>query len=361
MKYGFAITTSLVSAGALFLACSAEDPAPPPVAGLAGATSTPGAGGAPPVGAAGSAPATTAGTGPTSSGGATSEGQGGAPTLQAGAGTGPVGGGDPAAGGAPAAAGGAPAGGAGGAPGTELTLQELVGPMDGHLFIVPCSPTQSDDCLGAGWTSTFLDPGMFHQCVGVAPQSRLEARIDFPVGGEPGVAYDVDMHFYGIMEPRVYANVTRDAAPGAPSPDERGTPTPFATLNPGATNYLAGDNNYNTYELRVLNQNGEEVSAHFLNADVRDGHFTLAINYEKTLRLIGGGALRLQIVDANCRQIKNCTTPGRPCAPKARTIDISAADPQPAANALQQPALGVSPEDAGQWFLLDVLDFAVAE
>lgn len=363
MKYGLAITTSLVSAGALFLACSAEDPAPPPVAGLAGATSTPGAGDPPPVGAAGSAPATTPGTGPTSSGGATSEGQGGAPALQAGAGTGPVGGGDnPAAGGAPAAAGGAPAGGAGGAAPTDLTLQQLVGGLDGHLFVVPCGDTPgSDDCAGAGWTSNFQDPGMNHNCVGTP--ARLDARIDFPIGGEPGVAYDVDMHFYGIMEPRQYANVTRDAQPNRPSLQPGGAP-PFAVLNPGATNYLAGDNNYNTYELRVLNENDQEVAAYFLNADTQDGHYTFNINYGKTIELIGGGTLRLQIVDANCRQIKNCgggSNGGANCANQAQTVDISGAAPQPPANALQQPALGVSPAHAGQWFLLDVLDFATAE
>jgi hypothetical protein len=253
--------------------------------------------------------------------------------------------------------------GMGGAPALppELTIDELVGPLDGHLFVVPCGDTpNTDDCNGFGWTSTFQDPGMNHVCVG--NPARLDAVINFPVGGEPGTVYDVDMHFYGVMEPRQYANVTREAGGGTPSRETGGTPTPFATLNtPGATNYLAGDNNYNTYELHVLNQNGQEVAAYFLNADAGTGHYTLGIDYGKTLQLIGGGTLRLQIADANCRQIKNCgTNQGVPCAPKARSVDISEADPQPAANTLQQPGLGRDPEHSGQWFLLDVLDFAEA-
>jgi hypothetical protein len=237
--------------------------------------------------------------------------------------------------------------------------------LDGHLFAVPCGDTPaSDDCAGGGWTSTFLDPGTSHACVG--NPARLEARIDFPIGGEPGTVYDVDMHFYGTMEPRQYGNVTREAGGDPSNRNPGGTPTPFATLNtPGATNYLGlGDNNYNTYELHVLDQNDQEVAAYFLNSDVGTNHYTFAIDYGKTLQLVGGGTLRLQIVDANCRQIKNCGAQGSgggvACANQARTIDISDADPQPAANALQQPGLGRAPEHSGQWFLLDVLDFAEA-
>jgi hypothetical protein len=126
----------------------------------------------------------------------------------------------------------------------------------------------------------------------------------------------------------------------------------------GAGNYLStGDNNYNTYELHVLNDAGQEVRVYFLNADTQTGHYTFGVSYEETLELIGGGVMRLQIADANCRQIKNCGPGGVPCAGKAQTIDISAADPQPAPGLLQQPALGKSPEHSGQWFLLDVLGF----
>jgi hypothetical protein len=289
---------------------------------------------------------------------ASNEGQAGT-TFNAG-----MGGGSPGTGaGGAAEPGDMSTAGAGGAPALppELDLEELVGPIDGHLFVVPCGDTpNTDDCNGFGWTSTFQDPGVNHVCVG--NPARLDAVINFPVGGEAGTVYDVDMHFYGVMEPRQYANVTREAGGGSPSREAGGTPTPFATLNAGATNYLAGDNNYNTYELHVLNQDAQEVAVYFLNADAGDGHYTLGIDYAKTLQLVGGGTLRLQIADANCRQIKNCgTNAGVPCTPKARSIDISDAVPQPAANALQQPGLGRDPEHSGQWFLIDVLGFSAAE
>lgn len=365
MKHSLAFT-SLVWAGALVLGCGADDSDPPPVVAAPAATPAPGT---PAPGATPGAPTTTptestptTGTTPTST-----EGQGGA-SFNGGVGMeAPAGGAAPpamgAAGTAPADMGAAGTGEVPPPPApTELSLQELVGPLDGHLFVVPCGDTPAqDDCNGAGWTSTFLDPGVNHTCATTgAGTGRLEARIDFPIGGEAGVAYDVDFHFYGIMEPRQYANVTRDAAPGRPTLQPSAA-TAFATLNPGATNYLAGDNNYNTYELRVLNPAGQEVAAYFLNADTQDGHYTLGIDYQKTLQVIGGGTLRLQIVDANCRQIKNCgpgSGGGVACAQQVRTIDISGADPAPA---LQQPAFGGDPAHAGQWFLIDVLDFAAAQ
>jgi hypothetical protein len=249
-------------------------------------------------------------------------------------------------------AGGANPGGAGGAPPGELTLDELVGGMDGHLFSVACGDTpNTDDCNGEGWRS---NGGPINACA----NGRLDARIDFPVAGVPGARYGVRMHFYGVMEPRNYGNVVTRDAQGRPSLAAGGTPTPFGSMLAGAGNYLStGDNNYNTYELHVLNDAGQEVRVYFLNADTQTGHYTFGISYEKTLELVGGGTLRLQIADANCRQIKNCGPGGVPCAGKAQTVDISAADPQPAPGLLQQPALGKSPEHSGQWFLLDVLGF----
>lgn len=277
------------------------------------------------------------------------EGQAGAPIApSAGGGTSSAGAGNMSA----AGMAGAPAAGAAGAGPTELTLDELVGDIDGHLFSVACGDTPAaDDCNGEGWRS---NGGPLNLCA----NGRLDARIDFPIGGVPGTRYDVDIHFYGVMEPRNYGNVAMREAAGRPSLAQGGTPTPFATMPAGAGNYLStGDNNYNTYELHVLDENGQEVRVHFLNADTQTGHYTFGINYEKTIELVGGGVLRLQIADANCRQIKNCGSGNIPCSGKAQEVDISAADPQPPAGALDQPGLGKDPEHSGQWFLMDALSF----
>ncbi len=241
-------------------------------------------------------------------------------------------------------------GGSGGEMPPALTLADLVGKLDGHLLQTPCGDTPStDDCSGGGWKSNAVQGDT--QCQGGA----LEADIEFPIGGEPGVVYETNMHFYGVMEPREYGNVATRAQQQRPD-QEPGGNISFAWMEAGAGNYLsAGDNNYNTYEMHVFDQNGQETMIYFFNADTGTGHYTFAISYEQPIQLIGGGKVQLRVFDANCRQIKNCGPGGWPCADKARRVDIQAADPQP--QGLEQPGLGLDPAHSGQWWLIDVLDF----
>jgi hypothetical protein len=246
------------------------------------------------------------------------------------------------------------AGTSGGVP----TVAELVGNLDGHLIITPCGDQpSSDDCAGGGWRSSAVDNGANHACSG----GRLEAIINFPIGGVDGVEYDVLMHFYGIMEPRQYSNVMREA--GGATNRTGGTPTGWATATGTAAVYSMGDNNYNTYEIRVSDHNDMPVAQYFMNSDSGTGHYTMITNYEKTITLIGGGSVRLRVYDANCREIKNCGPnggSGAACATNARSVDVSAAMPQPGQMPpLQQPGLGLGAQYSGQWWFIDVKSVAL--
>jgi hypothetical protein len=302
----------------------------------------------------------TAGTGQA---GSAQGGSGGSGTLagSGGKGGGSMGGtssGGGGAGGGTATGGASTAGSAGmaGGAGDVPTPATLAPGLDGHLITTPCrDQPMTDDCDSGGWKSTAVDNFASHACM----NGRLEANIPFKVGGTPGATYDVTMHFYGVMEPRQYANVMREAM-GDPNLNG-GTPTPWAEAPGGTTITGAGDQNYNTYEIHVYNQTNQEVRAYFLNADNGTGHYTMLINYEKTIKVIGGGEVRLRVFDQNCRMIKNCgSSGGWPCASKARSVDIAAASPAPAAAQLTQPGLGLAPEHAGQWWLIDVTKVAVA-
>lgn len=234
----------------------------------------------------------------------------------------------------------------------EVTLAELVGDLDGRLLVTPCGDTPgTDDCNGGGWS---INGGPLNMCQG----GSLDARSEHAIGGVPGTTYNVTMHFYGVMEPKNYGNNAQREAGGSPNRNPAGTPTPWATANPG-TDYSSS--NYNTYEIHVDNENMEEVGLYYLNADTGDGHYTFGIDYEKTIPIIGGGRIRLRTFDLNCRQIKNCSDGGTPCSGKARVIDISAADPQPDGAWLQQPGLGQTAEHSGQWWLIDVTAFTPAQ
>jgi hypothetical protein len=140
-------------------------------------------------------------------------------------------------------------------------------------------------------------------------------------------------------------------------------PTPWAVAAPGTTVPVT---TYNTYEVHVLDNAMQEIGVYYLNSDVYENHITHVINFEKTFRIVGGGIVRLRHYDSNCRMMKNCgSQAGYPCASKARTVDISAADPRPpdapptpsAANptyGLHQPGMGETADHAGQWLLIDV-------
>lgn len=243
------------------------------------------------------------------------------------------------------------------------TVQQLVGALDGHLVVTPCGNTPSgDDCTAAGWRSNAVNNGANTAC----SAARLEAVIPFDVNGTAGAEYDVTMRFYGIMEPRQYSNVMREA--GGATDRNGGTPTGWATASGNAAVYNMGDNNYNTYEIFVYSDRNRmnRVAQYFLNSDSGTGHYTFIINYEKTITLIGGGQVVLRVYDANCTMIKNCGPNGgmgAACATNARTVDISAAMPQPMGMPmLQQPALGNQggAQHSGQWWLIDVKSVALA-
>jgi hypothetical protein len=226
------------------------------------------------------------------------------------------------------------------------TYDELLGGFDGLLVETPCADTtNTDDCTSAG---PRFNGGASTPCVA----GKYDAMLEHEVGGTAGKMYDVTLRVYGIVEPRNYGpTVVREAGLTRPNAAENPSlPPPWATA-PGGNVYASSS--YNSYEVRVSDQNGGEVAAYYLNSDTQQGHYTFALDYERTIPVVGGGKIRFRTVDDNCRIIKNCPG-GAPCASKARSVDIAAANPQPAA--LSQPGLGKDITNAGQWLLIDVVN-----
>ncbi|RYZ06017.1 MAG: hypothetical protein EOO73_17880 [Myxococcales bacterium] len=234
--------------------------------------------------------------------------------------------------------------------GDTCTIGQVVGALDGRLMQFPCANANSsvDDCDALGYA---VD-GVVHQC----SEGKSEMVLDHPISGPPGARFRLTLHFYGIMEPKNYGNTAvREAAPGAPDRNG-GVPTSWATAPAGAA---APINSYDTYELLVHDAAGVETARHYLNASPNEGHWTLLIDYEKTIEVEAGGFVRLRRFDNNCRLMKNCGATGAPpCAAKARTVDLSAAEPPPPRGAFpagfKQPGMNLSRNHAGQWWMVDV-------
>lgn len=225
----------------------------------------------------------------------------------------------------------------------------IVGDLDGRLVMMPCGDTPTtDDCNGGG---AYHD-GERQNC----QNNMLDVVLEHEIGGTPGLEYLATLHIYGIVEPKNYGNgVTREAGNGRPDL-EGGEPLPWAVAPP---DHAYPGSNYNSYELRVRDENGAEVAAYYMNSDTQEGHYTMLLDFERTIPIVGGGTVVFRMFDANCRQMKNCGTQGGyPCATKARAIDVADVDP-PVLEAeppdgLLQPSLGVSNDHAGQWVLIDV-------
>lgn len=347
----------LLAVPVLYVAACGSTENPPVVQGTAGTGNTAQAG---TVGTSGSTTTggntgtsgSTSTAGQTTTGGASAgSGSGGASAGSASGGTGGGSAGGAMSGGtggSSAGTGGASGGTAGaGGGGADVS----VGKLNGMLVMTPCEDTPStDDCNSGGW----IYEGQTHGCVGGQLDTDVAATktlLDFPVTGEAGKVYVATMHFYGVMEPKVYGNsATREA--GATRPNVGATPStpdPFATAPAGAT---YPESHYNTYELHIIDNMGKELKQYYINSDTQEGHYTFGINYERKIEVVGGGKVHVRILDTNCRQIKNCGTGGYPCASKARTIDLSGASPMP--TGLQQPGLGKAADHAGQWFFINV-------
>jgi hypothetical protein len=223
------------------------------------------------------------------------------------------------------------------------TPGEIVGALDGRLIQRQCTEASTgDDCA-----ARVVVDGVATNCVS---GGVLTAVQDHAIGGTPGVEYQVTIHFYGIVEPKSYGNnITRESGGTRPVNLATGaTPIPWASSAPGVS-YLMSD--YSTYEIHVYDHNMTARAQYFLNSDTSEGHWTYVLNFTKAIPVIGGGLVRLRSSDRNCRIIKNCNLGGSPCSAKARTVDVSAAIPQPV---FTQPGLNQTPEHAGQWLLLDV-------
>ena len=180
--------------------------------------------------------------------------------------------------------------------------------------------------------------GQSHACAG----GLSDANIYHDIGGEPGVGYLATLHFYGIVAPKNYGNgVTRDAGSGRPDLNG-GTPTPWGAA---AGNHEYPGSNYETFELRVEDENQQEVAVYYLNTDTQEGHYTMLLDFEKIVPIIGGGRVHFRHFDTNCRIIKNCGT--------SVGVDINLRLPATTALHQQQrvPAVGLgTPQPPKYWF-----------
>ncbi|MDF3066227.1 MAG: hypothetical protein K0R38_1828 [Polyangiaceae bacterium] len=327
----------------LVFSCGVEDLSQPPgntagTGGTGAVAGTPTTSGGSAMGGSGGA----GGSGTPTAGSSMTGGSGGSGGVAT-AGTGTGGGGT---GGAPMGGSGGAAGGSGGSAGgaTGPTIADVVGKLDGFLFIAPCGDGGTGfDCLNS---TAVPAPQNSPTCQN---QQTKNTTVDFAIGGEAGKVYDVTVHVYGVVESKNYqGGMRRDGN----------------NMNASATGgdfwYTGGtapNSTYNTYELHVTPKVEGAPNDYYLNSrnGTNEGHESWALNYTATFPVTGGGKVNFRVFDSNCRQIMNCGpgTGSSNCA-APRQLDLSATDPKPPGS-FTQPFVGGAPNGAtGQWVFFDV-------
>jgi hypothetical protein len=233
-------------------------------------------------------------------------------------------------------------GGGSGGTGGVATGTAIAGALDGYLYLVPCNGGAASgyDCANNG-------------CVA----GSVTQTMQFPIGGMPGQVYDMTFHVRGVVEGYRYDGGTRDNG----TTMQMQTTTGNDLFHRGGMQLATGasGSDYNTMQLDVTPAVTGETNRYFLNSipvpltDASAAHLTFIIDYEKTIKITGGGMLTFSSFDSNCRLVMNCATSStNQCADHWTVPGVAGAMPAPAATFMQPYTNGAG--QFGQWVYVDV-------
>jgi len=112
---------------------------------------------------------------------------------------------------------------------------------------------------------------------------------------------------------------------------------------------------YNTYFLNAVITN-ENPHAN----GTPTSHLTFAIDYTKTIPVMGGGTIKLTVFDSNCALVQNCGPQANNNTCTApRSVQLTGA--VPAVTNFSQPFSGNVTGAYGQWVHFDVTGVTVAQ
>ncbi len=175
-----------------------------------------------------------------------------------------------------------------------------------HLrWEVPCGAVSDDkqlcDDLPRGATTCPPYP---------ADNRPVDRTVTF--GGDPGTIYQVTVRLRGVVEPHVYTGGSRTGGHfqvgGAPVPS-----------------------GYDVFSLAI----SSPPATFYVNADDAEGRRLVQVDDQPTLAIEGGATVRIQVADADCKQVRNC-------------VDVTAPTCQPV-------VIPGFPPSNGQFIQLDVV------
>jgi hypothetical protein len=156
-----------------------------------------------------------------------------------------------------------------------------------HLrWEVPCGAVSTDgqlcDDLPRGATTCPPYP---------ADNRPVDRTVTF--GGQPGTVYQVTVRLRGVVEPHAYTGGTRSGA----------------HFQIGGAPTASG---YDVFSLAI----SSPAATFYVNADDAESRRVLLLDDQPTLAIEGGATVRIQVADADCKQVRNCMDVTQPsCQP----------------------------------------------
>lgn len=160
-------------------------------------------------------------------------------------------------------------------------MESIAAALEDARLELPCENPDPMAYASDGATCNW-DPDLLAMSSTV-PEFALAIEREVTIGGDPGTIYAITMRFRGVSEPKNY---------------EGGTLV-------GDHFYIGGTeirNDYNIYSIEVA----DPAETYYLTrTETPTGHYTIAFDYEGTIRARGGTTLTLGIYDHNTVAIAN--------------------------------------------------------
>jgi hypothetical protein len=232
-------------------------------------------------------------------------------------------------------------------------------PMDGFMNI--------DTAQGAPQGSDVIQAGCMPSDI---PGQQVPLRVQhWQLAGPgimPGVNYQVDLHFYGVLECKTYrggmgpartdtatldVNVQHNLwLAGGSDPGDHWNTHAF-TITPMPNNMLAGIGSTDAGVPPVA----QSFMINQCPSMQQEGHFTWPINFASSITVPGGSFINFLEFDTNCRSINNCGAVDAlsSCNGPFNTVpQVTEAVPNTNANFSQPPGNTLGAHT--QWWLVDV-------
>jgi Stigma-specific protein, Stig1 len=181
---------------------------------------------------------------------------------------------------------------------SSSACDNVAGSLEGLAWYVPCTG-------GGGGSCSASDPPV----------------VSTTLSGTSGAAYDVTLHFRGVVEEKTYVANPIDAGPDAADAGPTGPVATGTNANLFVTNATPDNDSYNLYSLTITPPGSASPLVAYLNDGTTGITHCWLIDYTVTLPMLGGSTIQLTALTEDGSEISNQDVNGDPIAVPGISFD----------------------------------------